>query len=223
MKKWIGLFLAALLCIMMPLTALADSEGDAGEQDTPPDAVTITHADGSNEESSDTYKAWLMESFDKTVLGTNTSIRNQISKVLYRDEITVTYANYVNIQRYVNDVINTKTLSEGAALNQYTPEDYQIAADLIQKICGELDLDYSIDPSVDSQNEYAMVVTIKKKGKLLGRIFSDAKTDEVEEPVPETKLPSVGWIIAGGVLIAAAAAFGVFLLVRADSKKKEAV
>lgn len=221
MKKWIGILMAVLICIMIPLTALADSEGDNGGQDTPPDAVTITHADSADDAGSDTYKAWLMESFDKTLLGANVSIRNQISKVLYREEINVTYANYVNIQRYVNDVINTEVLSEGAALNQYTQEDYRIAADLIRSICNELGLEYSIDPSVDSQNEYAMVVTIKKDGKLLGKIFSDAKTDEVEEPV-NPKKPSVGWIIAGGILITFAAAFGVFLVIRTERKKKEA-
>ena len=204
MKKWIGILLAALMLTMLPLTALADGEGEGS------DAVTITH-----EESSDTYKAWLMDSFDKTLLGKDKNLRNQISKILYRDEITVSAENYRNILRYVDNAINRQTLSENASISHYTDADFAIAAELIEHICDELDLDYSIDPSNDSQNEYARVITVKKNGKLLGKINSDAKTDVAN------KLP-VGWIVAGGVLIAAAAMFGVVLVVRMGKKKKEA-
>jgi hypothetical protein len=212
MKKWIAVLLTALICMMLPLAALADSNGD----DTP----EISH-----EESSDTYKAWLMDSFDQTVLAENKNMRNQLRNVLYREEITVTSENYKNILRYVDDAKNKKSLSDGAALDHYTEEDYAIAVELIAKICDELDLDWSVDPSNDSQNEFARVITIKKNGKVLGKINSDAKTDEVEpEPAaPEDpKKPKLGWIIAGGVLIAAAAAFAVVLVVRMERKKKEA-
>ena len=61
-------------------------------------------------------------------------------------------------------------------------------------------------------------------GKVLGRINSDAKTDEVEPetaPAEDPKKPPIGWIVAGGVLIAAAAAFAVVLVVRMERKKKD--
>ena len=106
-------------------------------------------------------------------------------------------------------------LSEDAALDYYTEEDFEVAAQLIEKIANELGLEYSIDPSNDSQNEYARVITIKKNGKLLGRINSDAKTDVGDAP-------SLGWIIGGGILIGTAAVFAVVLIVITERKKKKA-
>ncbi len=208
-KKWIGIMLAVMLCLAFLPAALAEGEGDTPE---------ITH-----EEGSDTYKERLMDSFDQTVLSLDKNLRNQLRNVLYREEITVTAENYKNIMRYVNDAMTKRSLSEDAALDHYTEQDYNIAVELIEKICDELDLDYSIDPSNDSQNEFTKVITIKKNGKVLGRINSDAKTDEVEEIAAEDpKKPQIGWIIGGGVLIAAAAVFGVVLIVRMERKKKEA-
>jgi hypothetical protein len=230
MKKWIGLLLAVLLC-MIPLTALAEGEGETEPTEAPaeetaapteepvqqtaaptdtPDSVEITPAG-----SSDTYKEWLMDSFDQTLLGKNENLRRQLFNILRSDEITVTADNYKNILRYVNDTVNKQQLSEDAALDHYTDEDFTIAAELIEKIANELGLEYSIDPSNDSQNEYARVVTIKKDGKLIGRINSDAKTD-----VSDT--PSSGWIIGGGVLIGAAAVFAVVLVIFVERKKKKA-
>lgn len=209
MKKWIAVLLTALMCMALPLAALAEGEGDTPE---------ITH-----EESSETYKERLMDSFDQTVFAENKNLRNQLRNVLFREEITVTYDNYKNILRYVEDAKTKQSLSEDAALDHYTEEDYAVAVELIQKICDELDLDYSIDPSNDSQNEFVKVITIKKNGKVLGKINSDAKTDEVEpESAEDPKKPPIGWIVAGGVLIAAAAAFAVVLVVRMERKKKEA-
>jgi len=164
---------------------------------------------------SDTYKAMLMDSFDQTLLGKNASLRNQLWNVLRNDAITVTAENYNNIVSYVKDTIDRQTLSEGAAIDHYTDADFEIAADLIRKICGELGLEYSIDPSNDSQNEYARVITIKKNGKLLGRINSDAKTDVGDRP-------STGWLIGGGVLIGLAAIFAVVLVVAVERKRKRA-
>ena len=82
-------------------------------------------------------------------------------------------------------------------------------------ICDELGLGYSIDPSNDSQNEYARVITVTKNGKVLGRINSDAKTDVGERP-------SIGWIIGGGVLIGGAAVLGLILVLAVTRKKKAA-
>lgn len=226
MKKIIGIFLAVMLCLL-PLTALAEGEGETettapdadittpelGDDDPaateePSDAVQITPAG-----DSDTYKEWLMESFDKTLLGKNENLRRQILNVLRSDEITVTADNYKNIIRYVNETISKQQLSEDAALDHYTDADFEIAAELIEKIANELDLEYSIDPSNDSQNEYARVITIKKNGKLLGRINSDAKTDLGEAP-------SKGWIIGGGIVIGLAAVFAVVLVVCVERRKK---
>jgi hypothetical protein len=230
MKKWIGLLLAVLLC-MIPLTALAEGEGETEPTEAPaeetaapteepvqqtaaptdtPDSVEITPAG-----SSDTYKEWLMDSFDQTLLGKNENLRRQLFNILRSDEITVTADNYKNILRYVNDTVSKQQLSEDAALDHYTDEDFTIAAELIEKIANELGLEYSIDPSNDSQNEYARVVTIKKDGKLIGRINSDAKTDVSDAP-------SSGWIIGGGVLIGAAAVFAVVLVIFVERKKKKA-
>ena len=216
MKKRIGILLAVLLCVLLPLTAIAEGEGETkpGTQETstptqePADAVEITPAG-----DSDTYKAWLMDSFDQTLLGQNENLRKQLSNILRSEEILVTADNYRNIVRYVNETVSKQQLSEGASLDRYTEEDFEIAADLIEKICRELGLQYSIDPSNDSQNEYARVITIKKDGKLLGRINSDAKTDVGDAPSP-------GWIIGGGVLIGAAAVFAVVLVVFVERKKK---
>lgn len=218
MKKTIGIWIVVLLlCLMLPVTALAEGEEETAAPQTDPettpepsDLPEITPAGDSN-----TYKSMLMDSFDKTLLGKDENLRNQISKILYLDEITVSADNYKNIIRSVDEAIQKQSLSEDAALNHYTDEDFQVAAELIKDICDELDLDYSIDPSNDSQNEYARVITIKKNGKVLGSINSDAKTDVV-------KNPEIGWIIGGGVLIAAAAVFGLFLVIRSSKKKKEA-
>ena len=206
MKKTIGVILIAfMLCMTLPFAAFAD-EGDTQSGDTP----VIEPV-----ETSDAYKSRLMDAFDKTLLGKNVNLRNQITKILYMEEITVTRENYDNIIRAVNDTISKQSLSQGAALDHYTDEDFAIAANLIKSICSELGLDYSIDPSNYPQNEYAKVITIRKDGKVLGKINSDAKTDTVNTP-------KIGWIIGGGVLIAAAAVFGVILVIRMSRKKKEA-
>lgn len=221
MKKRIGVWIAVLLCLLMPLSALAEGEGEteptqepaqetAAPTETPADAVDITPAG-----DSDTYKEWLMDSFDQTLLGKDENLRRQLFNVLRSEEIVVTADNYKNIVRYVNDTVEQQTLSEGAALNNYTDEDFAVAAELIEKICGELGLEYSIDPSNDSQNEYARVITIKKNGKLIGRINSDAKTDVGDAP-------SLGWIIGGGILIGAAAIFAIVLAVLTERRKKKA-
>ena len=218
MKKRIGILIAALLCLLLPITALAEGEGETepAAQETaapdptqePADAVAITPAG-----DSDTYKEWLMESFDRTLLGKNESLRRQLQNILRSDEIVVTADGYRNIIRYVNDAISEQHLSDDASLDHYTDDDFAVAAELIEKICGELGLEYSIDPSNDSQNEYARVITIKKNGKLLGRINSDAKTDVGDRP-------SLGWVIGGGILIGAAAVFAVVLVISMERKKK---
>ena len=214
MKKRIGVILVVLLCVLLPLTALAEGEGEteATPEPTtaPADAVEITPA-----RDSDTYKEWLMDSFDQTLLGKNENLRRQIEHVLRSEEITVTADNYKNIIRYVNEAVSNQQLSQDATLDYYTEEDFEVAAQLIEKIANELGLEYSIDPSNDSQNEYARVITIKKNGKLLGRINSDAKTDVGDAP-------SLGWIIGGGILIGAAAVFAVVLIVLTERKKKKA-
>jgi hypothetical protein len=158
----------------------------------------------------------LMDSFDQTLLGKDENLRRQLLNILRRDEITVTADNYKNIIRFVSETIKEQRLSENASLDHYTDADFEIAADLIEKIAAELGLDYSIDPSNDSQNEYARVITIKKDGKVLGRINSDAKTDV-------GNAPSRGWIIGGGILIGAAAVFAVVLVINVERKKKKAV
>lgn len=215
MKKRFGIVIAVLLCAMLPLTALAEGEDTAlpevtEETPAPADAVEITPAG-----DSDAYKDMLMDSFDKTLLGENESIKTQLRNILRSDEIVVTADNYRNIVRRVKETIETQQLSEGAALDSYTDEDFEVAAGLVEYICTELGLDYSIDPSNDSQNEYARVITIKKDGKLLGRINSDAKTDVGDRP-------SIGWLIGGGIFIGAAAVFAAVLIVCTVRKKKEA-
>ena len=221
MKKILGILLAVLLCLSLPLAALAEGEGEteptevpaetAAPTEAPADAVEITPAG-----DSDTYKEWLMDSFDQTLLGKNENLRQQIAHILRSDEIVVTADNYKNIVRYVNETVSAQQLSADAALDHYTDEDFGVAAELIEQIANELGLEYSIDPSNDSQNEYARVVTIKKDGKLIGRINSDAKTDVGDAP-------SLGWIIGGGVLIGAAAVFAVVLVIFMERKKKKAV
>ena len=221
MKKTIGILLAVLLCLSLPLAALAEGEGEteptevpaetAAPTEAPADAVEITPAG-----DSDTYKEWLMDSFDQTLLGKNENLRQQIAHILRSDEIVVTADNYKNIVRYVNETVSAQQLSADAALDHYTDEDFGVAAELIEQIANELGLEYSIDPSNDSQNEYARVGTIKKDGKIIGRINSDAKTDVGDAP-------SLGWIIGGGILIGAAAVFAVVLVIFMERKKKKAV
>lgn len=205
MKKLFGLLLAALL-LLIPLAAFAEGE----EGTPPPDAVQIAPAG-----DSDTYKELLMDSFDQTLLGKNENLRKQLWNVLRSDAITVTAENYNNIIAYVKDTIEKQRLSDDASIDRYTDADFEIAAKLINQICDELDLEYSIDPSNDSQNEYARVITIKKNGKLLGRINSDAKTDVGERPAN-------GWLIGGFALIAAAAIFTAAFLIANDRKKRSA-
>ncbi|MBQ5992027.1 MAG: hypothetical protein IJL62_05710 [Clostridia bacterium] len=212
MKKYFGVLFAVLLCIMLPLTALAEGEAETETPTAEPaDAVSITPAG-----DSDTYKSWLMDSFDQTVLGKDETLRRQLYNILRSEEIVVTADNYRNIVRYVNETVAKERLSEGASLDHYTEADFEIAAELIERISAELGLEYSIDPSSDSQNEYARVITIRKNGKLLGRINGDAKTDV-------GSVPSKGWIIGGGVLIGAAAVFAVVLIVFVERRKKRTV
>ena len=225
MKKRIGIVLAVLLCMMMPFSALAEGGEGADATDAPeviataapepsataPDTIVITPVQ--NDEA--VYKDMLMDSLGQTLLGKNTSLKAQMSKILYLDDITVTADNYNRIILLVQKAIDTQKLSDGASLDHYTDEDFAIAAELIGGICDELGLGYSIDPSNDSQNEYARVVTITKNGKVLGKINSDAKTDVGERP-------SVGWIIGGGVLIGGAAVLGLILVLAVTRKKKAA-
>lgn len=157
--------------------------------------------------TSDEYKDMLMDAFDTTVLGKNANIRQQLKKILYQDAVTVDATAYHAILSSVETAIQTQSLSENASLEAYTSEDLAVAVDLINSVCGALDLDCSIDPSNDSQNEYARVITIKKNGKVLGRINSDAKTDVANQV-------SVTWIVIGGVLVAGAVAVAVVLLTR---------
>lgn len=190
MKKTIMALLAALL-LLAAVPAIADG------QDVFIDAVR----------TSDEYKALLMDAFDQTVLGANTNVREQIKKILYRDEITVDATAYHAIITAVEQSIETHALSAGASLDSYTAEDLAVAVELIDAVCGALGLDFTIDPSNDSQNEYARVITIKKDGKVLGKINSDAKTDVADAP-------SGLWLIAGGALLLAAAGAAVALLMR---------
>ena len=235
MKKHIGILLAVVICMTLTLTALAEGEEGADASNAPEtsetalpettdaaDAPETTDAPASDEivispavGGEQAYKDLLMDSLDQTLLGKNASLRAQISKILYLDDITVTAENYNHIVTLVQNAIRTQTLSDGAALDHYTDADFAIAADLIKGICDELGLGYSIDPSNDSQNEYARVITITKDGKVLGKINSDAKTDVGERP-------SIGWIIGGGVLIAAAVAFAIVLVISVSRKKKAA-
>lgn len=159
--------------------------------------------------TSDEYKDMLMDSFDQTVLGKNTNVRQQLKKILYLDAITVDAAAYNRIITAVNEAIRTQSLSEGASIDSYTQADFDIAVNLISEICGALGLDFSIDPSNDSQNEYARVITIRKDGKVLGKINSDAKTG-VANPA------SIVWIAVGGALLLLA--FG--LLIRQLTRKR---
>lgn len=255
MKKLIGILLAALLCMMLALPAVAESEGT--EDTTPPAETTeTTETESPSEtvepteeateapteapteepteapteepteapdeiiiapaaEGKDGYKDLLMDTFKQTRFGNNVSMNAQIAKILYLDEITVTAENYVNIVKTVNRVLKTSKISDSATLNHYTDEDLAVASEIIKGICDELGLGYSIDPSNDSQNEYARVITITKNGKTLGKINSDAKTDLGDQP-------SIGWIIGGGVLIGAAAAFGIVLVVVSGRRKRTA-
>ncbi|MBQ6078112.1 MAG: hypothetical protein IJK88_08420 [Clostridia bacterium] len=224
MKKIFGIVLAVLFC-MMPLSALAEGEEGADATDAPeviataqpeasptaPDTIVISPVQSDEH----VYKDLLMDSLKQTLLGKNASLKSQLSKILYLDDITVTADNYNRIVLLVQNAINTQKLSDGASLDHYTDEDFAIAAKLIGGICDELGLGYSIDPSNDSQNEYARVVTITKNGKVLGRINSDAKTDVGERP-------SIGWIIGGGVLIGGAAVLGLILVLAVTKKKKAA-
>lgn len=160
--------------------------------------------------TSDEYKDLLMDSFDLTVLAEDENIRAQLKRILYRDEIVVDALAYSRIISAVNKAIETESLSEGASLDAYTEADMQIAADLIASICDALDLDFSIDPSNDSQNEYARVITIRKGNKVLGKLNADAKTD-VGDRVP------VVWIVLGGLLLLGAAWIGLWQLTQKRS------
>lgn len=210
MKKTIGIVLAMLFIWMLPLSAFAENGEGASATDAP-DGVVISAV----QRDGDAYKALLMDALDQTVLGRDTSVKAQLRKILYLDEITVTADNYNRIVILVQNTINNNRLSEGASLDHYTEEDLAIAAELIDGICDELGLACSIDPSNDSQNEYARVITITKNGKVLGRINGDAKTDVGERP-------ALGWIIAGGVLIGGAAVLGLILVLAVAKKKKAA-
>lgn len=218
MKKRIGILLAVFLC--MSITFFAWAEGETPPSAAPTETATVNP--GADEiviapaaKGQDDYKDLLMDTFKLTTLGQNATLRAQIGKILYRDEITVTAENYTHIVLAVNKAMKEGKLSDNASLESYTEDDLNLAAGLIDSICEELGVDYSIDPSNDSQNEYARVITISKNGKVLGKINSDAKTDLGD-------LPSVGWIIGGGVLLAASAAFGIALVLVASRRKETA-
>lgn len=210
MKKGIGIVLAVLLCMSIPFAAMAEGE-EGAEPTAAPDAIVISAA----QTDDSVYKDLLMDALDQTLLGKNVSLRAQIAKILYLDEVTVNADQYNRIVILVQNAIRTQRLSDNAALDSYTDEDFAIAAELIGGICDELGLGFSIDPSNDSQNEYARVVTVTKNGKVLGRINSDAKTDVGDRP-------SIGWIIGGGVLICGAAALGLVLVLAVTRRRRTA-
>ena len=176
-----------------------------------PDSIVISPA----QSDSGVYKDLLMNAFDQTPFAKNVSLRAQIAKILYHDAVKVTADNYNRILLLAKDALHSEQLSENASLDHYTEEDFAVAAALIDSVCHELGLGYSIDPSNDSQNEYARVLTITKNGKVLGKINSDAKTDVGERP-------SIGWIIGGGILIGGAAVLGLILVLAVTRKKKAA-
>ena len=159
--------------------------------------------------SSGDYKDMLMDSFDRTVLGQNSNVREQLKKILYLDAVTVDAAAYNAIISAVNEAISSNTLSPGASLDSYTREDLEIAVSLIGRICDALGLDFAIDPSIDSQNEYAKVITIRKGGIVLGKINSDAKTDVAGHG-------SVIWLILAGILTVSAVSVGMLQLTRKE-------
>ena len=193
MKHMLSVLLAALL-LFATVPALAEGE-----------EIFIGEV-----HSSDEYKDLLMDALDRTVIGQDANTREQIRKVLYLEEITVDSVAYNRILTAANEAIATQSLSENASLEAYTEEDFAIAATLIAEVCDALDLDCTIDPSNDSQNEYARVITIKKNGKVLGRLNSDAKTD-VAKPA------SIAWIVLGGAMLLGAAVLAVWILTRKRS------
>ena len=134
MYKRIGIVLAMLLCMMMPLTALAEGEEGAsatsapdGTETSAPDTVVISAV----QSDSGVYKDLLMNALDQTLLGKNESLRAQISKVLYLDDVKVNADNYNRILLLVQNTIRTQKLSDGASIDHYTDADFQIAAELI--------------------------------------------------------------------------------------------
>ena len=186
MCKTIILVLTAILLASVCLPALAEGED-----------IYIDPVHSSKE-----YKDMLMDSFDRTVLGKNSNVREQLKKILYLDAVTVDAAAYNTIISAVNEAIVSSTLSPNASLDSYTKEDLAIAVDLISEICSALDLDFTMDPSIDSQNEYARVITIRKDGIVLGKINSDAKTDVAGRS-------SVLWLIFAALLAVLGAASGL--------------
>lgn len=188
--------LTMIVCILIvPVTFASEATAD-------PDAVTITET-----HSGDAYKDLLMDALDQTVLSKDESLRSQIRKILYLDDVVVDAAAYTSIISAVTDAIENESLSENASLSAYTEADLAIAVDLIEDICTALDLEYSIDPSNDSQNEFARVITISKGSKVLGKLNSDAKTDTVGTA-------NALWLIIGGTLLLAAFAVGLYLFTR---------
>ncbi len=193
MRKAIIILLFSILLTAISITALAEGED-----------IYIDPVHSSKE-----YKDMLMDSFDRTVLGQNTNVREQLRKILYLDAVTVDAAAYNIIISATNDAISSRTLSPGASLDSYTKEDLEIAVSLITKICNALDLDFTMDPSADSQNEYARVITIRKDGIVLGKINSDAKTDVVSHG-------SVIWLVSAGILAILGVSTGMMLLIRKE-------
>ncbi len=194
MRKICIILLASILLTAISLPAFAEGED--------------IHIDPVH--SSQEYKDMLMDSFDRTVLGQNANVREQLRKILYLDSVTVDAAAYNAIISSVNDAISSRTLSPGASLDSYTKEDLEIAVSLISQICNALDLDFTMDPSIDSQNEYARVITIRKDGIVLGKINSDAKTDVAGRG-------SVIWLIFAGSLAILGVSSGMILLTRKEA------
>ena len=150
-----------------------------------------------------------MDSFDQTVLGQNSNVREQLKKILYLDAVSVDAKAYNTIISAVNNAVSSSMLSPGASLDSYTKDDLEIAISLIGEICDALDLDFTLDPSIDSQNEYARVITVRKDGIVLGKINSDAKTDVAGRGSPV-------WLILAGILAVFGATAGMMLLTRKE-------
>ncbi len=230
MKRWFLIILACALSLMIAMPALAEGEDasaspDAVETSAPTDAPTDAPSDApviGASGTSDDYKTLLKQQLEKTVIGADASLRNQIEKILDMDEVVVSADAYTTIVKAVQESIDNSALSNGASLNSYTEADYEIAVKLIEKICDALDLDYEIDPSNDSQNEYARVITIKKNGKVLGKINSDTKTDVEDEAILSggSGVSKYVWIIVGSALIVLAAAAAVIIGTVNHNRKK---
>lgn len=170
-------------------------------------ALLLLFASVSLAATDDENKDKIMESLEKTVLSNHPAILKQVERILYMDALTVSDEQATELLALKLAQSDLTFVDKGTSLYDYTEQEQEIAIDYINRVCTILDISYTISPTNDKQSDNAVVISVYKDGKLLGKIDSDAKTDLADGP-------TIWYLVAGGACVLAAIALAIVLAAR---------